>query len=77
MPSQYARLQVSDYETISVGEPVTVDGQLVGVTRQGDNMVAWDEARVIHHTDCALFSAILADVNAKGGPGAGFSPIPA
>jgi hypothetical protein len=24
-----------------------------------------------------LFSAILNDVNAKGGPGAGFSPIPA
>jgi hypothetical protein len=59
------------------GEPVTVEGQLVGVTRNGTNMVAFDEARVIHHTDFALFSAILADTNAKGGPGAGFTPIPA
>ena len=59
------------------GEPVTVEGQLVGVTRNGANMVFFDEARVVHHTDFALFSAILADANAKGGPGAGFSPIPA
>ena len=59
------------------GEPVTVGGQLVGVTRNGANMVFFDEARTVHHTDFALFSAILADVNAKGGPGAGFSPVPA
>jgi hypothetical protein len=59
-----------------VGEPVTVDSQLVGVTRRGLNMVAVDEARMIHHIDFALFSAILGDVNAKGGPGAGFTPVP-
>jgi hypothetical protein len=29
------------------------------------------------HSGFTLFSAILNDVNAKGGPGAGFSPIPA
>jgi hypothetical protein len=60
-----------------VGEPVTVGGQLVGVTRNGANMVFFDEARTVHHTDFALFSAIMNDVNAKGGTGAGFSPIPA
>jgi hypothetical protein len=60
-----------------VGEPVTVGGQLVGVTRNGANMVFFDEARTVHHTDFALFSAVLADTNAKGGPGAGFSPIAA
>jgi hypothetical protein len=60
-----------------VGEPVTVEGQLVGVTRNGANMFFFDEARTVHHTDFALISAILNDVNAKGGPGAGFSPIPA
>ena len=60
-----------------VGEPVTVGGQLVGVTRNGANMVFLDEARTVHHTDFALFSAVLAGVNARGGPGAGFSPIPA
>jgi hypothetical protein len=41
------------------------------------NMVFFDEARTVHHTDFALFSAVLADTNAKGGPGAGFSPIAA
>jgi hypothetical protein len=59
------------------GEPVTVGGQLVGVTRNGANMVFFDEARVVHHTDFALSSAVLADTTAKGGPGAGFTPIPA
>jgi hypothetical protein len=29
------------------------------------------------HITFTLFSAILGDVNAKGGPGAAFSPIPA
>jgi hypothetical protein len=28
-------------------------------------------------TKVQLFSAILADLNANGGPGAGFTPIPA
>jgi hypothetical protein len=59
------------------GEPVTVEGQLVGVTRNGANMVKFDEARTVHHTDFALFSAIMNDVNAKGGTGAGFTPIAA
>ena len=54
---------------------MTVESQLVGVTRNGANMVFLDEARTVHHTDFALFSAILADVNAKGVPGAGFTPI--
>jgi hypothetical protein len=59
------------------GEPITVDGHLVGVVRNGINMIAADEFRTIHHVDFALISAIMNDVNAKGGPGAGFTPIPA
>jgi hypothetical protein len=54
------------------GEPITVDGHLVGVVRNGTNIIAADEFRTIHHVDFALISAILDDVNAKGGPGAGF-----
>jgi hypothetical protein len=61
------------------GAPVTVNGQLVGLTAKGHVMSLVPpqtppggpaQIRV------ALFSAILNDVNAKGGPGAGFSPIP-
>jgi hypothetical protein len=61
------------------GAPVTVDGQLVGITRKGYagylNPVPWPGLR--SNIGFTLFSAILADVNAKGGPGAGFSPIQA
>jgi len=61
------------------GRPVTADNLLIGITYRrwvttpdllyrGGNQ---PEAHVV------LFCAILADVNAKGGPGAGFSPVPA
>jgi hypothetical protein len=60
------------------GEPVTVDGQLVGITRRGDSTaVLGPIPEMSTHIGFTLFSAILGDVNAKGGPGAGFSPIPA
>lgn len=57
------------------GEPVTVDGQLVGVTRHGITMSAFPEPRVLTHITFTLFSAILNDTNAKGGAGAGFTPV--
>ena len=59
------------------GAPVTVDGQLVGVTRKGVTMADAIVPRIFTHIEFTLISAILNDVNAKGGPGAGFSPIPA
>jgi hypothetical protein len=59
------------------GAPLTVNDQLIGQTQNGTNIVEPALVRVIMHTNFTLFSAILNDVNAKGGPGAGFSPIPA
>ena len=61
------------------GRPVTADNLLIGIAYRGwvttpDLLYGGGnqpEAYVV------LFSAILGDVNAKGGPGAGFSPIPA
>jgi hypothetical protein len=61
------------------GRPVTSDNLLIGIARNG-----WWTApgfSVPHparpESFLTLFSAILNDVNAKGGPGAGFTPIPA
>jgi hypothetical protein len=58
------------------GAPVTVDGQLVGLTRKGYTGLVGAGIPVPRtHITFALFSAILGDVNAKGGPGAGFTPV--
>jgi hypothetical protein len=61
------------------GAPVTVDGQLVGMTRRGYTIVGFPPPvpapLVFTHIGFTLFSAILNDANAKGGPGAGFTPI--
>jgi hypothetical protein len=61
------------------GRPVTADNLLIGVARDGwvthgDPLYGGGGMPESHLT---LFSAILADVNAKGGPGAGVSPVPA
>jgi hypothetical protein len=61
------------------GRPVTADNLLIGIAYRGwvttpDLLYGGGnkpEATVV------LISAILNDVNAKGGPGAGFSPVPA
>jgi hypothetical protein len=54
------------------GAPVTANDLLVGMVRDGS--VA--SPPLLHpRPEIVLFSAILNDVNAKGGPGAGFSPI--
>jgi hypothetical protein len=57
------------------GAPITVNDQLVGLTQNGTSVVEPALVRVIMHVNFTLFSTILNDVNAKGGPGAGFSPI--
>jgi hypothetical protein len=61
------------------GAPVTVDGQLVGMTRKGytNYLDPIPITGMRSNIGFTLFSAILNDVNAKGGPGAGFTPIPA
>lgn len=60
------------------GAPVTVDGRLVGMTRKGSTTaILGPIPEMSTHIGFTLFSAILNDVNAKGGPGAGFTPIPA
>jgi hypothetical protein len=61
------------------GRPVTADNLLIGIAYRGwvttpDLLYGGGNQPEAH---VVLFSAILADVNAKGGPGAGFSPIPA
>jgi hypothetical protein len=52
--------------------------RLVGLIRDG-YVIPGDinGAAPVPETHLALFSAIMGDVNAKGGPCAGFSPIPA
>jgi hypothetical protein len=55
------------------GAPVTVDGQLVGLIRKGNTMAPL----MVTDIFMTVFSTILSDASAKGGPGAGFTPIPA
>jgi len=60
------------------GAPVTVDSQLVGITRKGDTTpILGPVPELSTHISFTLLSAILSDVNSKSGPGAGFSPVPA
>jgi hypothetical protein len=59
------------------GGPVTSNDMLIGLAFGGHVLGAdWDRAE-IDVTTWVKTSAVLADVNAKGGPGAGFTPIPA
>jgi hypothetical protein len=71
------RLPVGHFQSGDEGAPVTTDGQLVGLMRHGrifvDAVVPGADSLV----GFTLISAVLNDLNAKGGPGAGFTPIPA
>lgn len=66
---------VPSYQAGDTGAPVTVDGHLVGLTRKGNTAFLGPVPMVRTHITFALFNAILDDVNAKGGPGAGFAPV--
>ena len=68
-----AMARVPAWQPGDAGAPVTVDGHLIGMTRKGYT----NAPLMLTDIKLTLFSAILNDVNAKGGPGAGFSPIPA
>jgi hypothetical protein len=60
------------------GSPVTCNGLLIGVVYGGIDPQHDLPGNFPHDfTNYTKFSAILGDVNAKGVPGAGFSPIPA
>lgn len=58
------------------GGPVAINGLLVGLIRDG-YVIPGDllGQPPVPETRLTLFDAILADANAKGGAGAGFSPI--
>jgi hypothetical protein len=57
------------------GGPVTSNDLLIGVAYGGNSAPANVGMPQIDFTQYTKFSAIMNDVNAKGGPGAGFSPI--
>jgi hypothetical protein len=60
------------------GSPVTYNALLIGVVYGGIDPQHDIPGNFPHDfTNYTKFSAILSDVNAKGGPGAGFAPIPA
>lgn len=65
------------------GAPVTVDGFLVGMVDSGFiDRLFWVPSSVVPSevfpvSKMIYFSAILDDVNASGGTGSGFTPIPA
>jgi hypothetical protein len=60
------------------GRPVTSNGLLIGIARSGWTTLpgfAFPGRGNTPESFLNLFSAVLNDVNAKGGPGAGFTPI--
>jgi hypothetical protein len=58
------------------GGPVTSDDLLVAIIR-GGKMLTPLSLPPFPVTDLVKFSAIVADINPNGGPGAGFAPVPA
>jgi len=59
------------------GGPATADNLLVGMIRDGWIISGWPGMADMPKTHLTKFSAILDDVNTTGGPGAGFTPVPA
>ncbi len=59
------------------GGPVSSDGLLIGMIRNGYMHPHFVVPSLDPEIKFTFFSAILDDVNAKGGPGAGFTPVSA
>jgi hypothetical protein len=59
------------------GAPVTSDDLLIGLVQNGQTVNADPTIPRVDFTHYTKFSAVLGDVNAKGVPGAGFTPTPA
>ena len=70
-------LPVGHWQPGDEGAPVTVNGQLAGMARHGRTFTDFVVPGQDSHIGFTLISAVLNDLNAKGGPGAGFTPIPA
>jgi hypothetical protein len=73
--SVIAELPTGNAQPGDEGAPVTVDGQLVGLFRSGSDVFHPTTFQSASRFVFTLFSAILNDVNSKGVPGAGFTPI--
>jgi hypothetical protein len=71
------KLPLGQWQPGDEGAPVTVDGLLVGLLLKGHTNVDLIVPGATSRISFTLFSFVLNDVNAKGGPGAGFSPVPA
>jgi hypothetical protein len=59
------------------GGPITSGDLLIGLVQNGQTVNADPTIPRVDFTHYTKFSAIMGDVNTKGGPGAGFSPVPA
>jgi hypothetical protein len=59
------------------GGPVTSDDLLIAMIHNGWVTPGWPGNADTPVTNLIKFSAILDDVNTNGGPGAGFTPVPA
>jgi hypothetical protein len=71
------RSMLAPFQPGDDGRPVTSDDLLIGLVRDGYTIPGDLLGNLpMPETELILFSAILNDVNAKGGAGAGFSPIP-
>jgi hypothetical protein len=73
--SVIAELPTGNAQPGDEGAPITVDGQLVGLFRSGSDVFHPTTFQSASRFVFTLFSAILNDVNSKGVPGAGFTPI--
>lgn len=72
-----ARTMNAPYQPGDDGRPVTSDDLLIGLVHRGFIApILPPYGYPIAETKMILFSAILGDLNAKGGPGVGFTPIP-
>ncbi|HEY6856521.1 MAG TPA: serine protease [Mycobacterium sp.] len=71
------RSMLAPFQPGDDGRPVTSDDLLIGLVRDGYTIPGDLLGNLpMPETELILFSAILNDINAKGGAGAGFSPIP-
>ena len=72
------RSMLAPFQPGDAGRPVTADDLLIGLVVDGYTIPGDTLGNLpLPDTQLILFSAIVNDVNAKGGPGAGFTPIPA
>jgi len=70
------RSMLAPFQPGDAGRPVTADDMLIGLVVDGYTIPGDTLGNIpLPDTQLILFSAIVDDVNAKGGPGAGFSPI--